>query len=149
MEQRDLKLKEQFPKILKNLGGNPSRTCMSEAHGGIAVGDGWIPLLEKLFRFCQFNHDKNGYPQLVADQIKEKFGTLRFYFHMEECDSPNAKYGKQFNRGPELLEGAISFAELMSGSICEICGNPGESNTEGWLKVRCKECSGEQLKEKE
>ena len=116
---------------------------MSAMHGGIAVGDGWIPLLEEVFQFCQFQHDKNGYPQLVADQIKEKFGTLRFYYHFEDCDSDTAKLGKKFKRSVDMLDGACKFAEGLTNKICEVCGAPGELNNSGWRSVRCKKCRGD------
>jgi len=140
IDARDLNLQKRFPKILRELGGDPSKTCMSVSHGGIAIGDGWIPILEKLFEFCQFNHDENGYPQLVADQIKEKFGSLRFYYHFEDCDSKNADLGKQWNRTENMLEGACRFAELLTQTICEICGQPGELSGERWRVVRCESC---------
>lgn len=140
IDRRDLTLQEKYPKILKHLGGDPSKTCMSAMHGGISVGDGWIPLLEKLFNYCQFQHDKNGYPQLVAEQIKEKFGILRFYYDFEDCDSDTAKYGKEFSRTAERLEGAIDFAESMSATICEKCGMPGKMSEGGWRAVRCAAC---------
>lgn len=146
MNERDKKLQEEFPKILKNLGGDSRKTCMSWEHGGIAVGDGWIPLLERLMAFCQFHTDKNYYPQVVADQIKEKFGTLRFYYHFE--DNPeHAEFAKRVHkpeyaiREPEMLRGAISFAESMSSMICEDCGKPGEVHGNRWLKCACPECS--------
>ena len=141
ISQRDLELQKKYPKILQNLGGNPNETCMSVMHGGIDIGDGWIPILDMLFEFCQFNHDENGYPQLVADQIKEKFGSLRLYYHFEECDSKNADLGVQWNRDEKMLDGACRFAELMTQTICEICGNPAVMSTGNWRFVRCKECT--------
>lgn len=141
--QRDLLLKEKYPKILKNLGGSPQETCMSWEHGGIAIGDGWLPLLEKVFAFCQFNHDKNGYPQLVADQVKEKFGTLRFYYHFEECDSENAVWGTKYNRTDEYLEGAIEFATHLTAEICEYCGKPSKVHGKHWRTTECKDCENE------
>jgi hypothetical protein len=137
---RDLKLQEKYPKILKQLGGDPRITCMSADHDGIAIGDGWIPLLEKLFDFCQFHHDKNGYPQLVAEQIKEKFGTLRFYYSFEKCTSETAHLGKQFNRDEKMLEGAIAFAEMLSGTICESCGKPSKVSGKRWRTTLCDDC---------
>jgi hypothetical protein len=62
-------------------------------------------------------------PQVVAEQVKEKFGTLRFYT----------------NATDDYIRGAISMAEAMSLTTCEECGNPGQSNSTGWLRVRCKE----------
>jgi len=141
IDSRDLALQEKYPKILRDLGGDPGKTCMSVMHGGIAVGAGWIPLLEEVFRFCQFHHDKNGYPQLVADQIKEKFGTLRFYYHFEDCDSDTWENGKKFNRTDEMLRGAISFAEGLTNRICEECGAPGKMSDTRWKAVRCEACA--------
>lgn len=63
-------------------------------------------------------------PQVVATQVKEKFGTLRFYY-----------YG-----GDEYVRGVMNMAEHLSASVCEECGAPGELNDEGWLSTRCKAC---------
>lgn len=49
-------------------------------------------------------------PQVVAVQVKEKFGGLRFY-----CDG-----------GDEYTEGLAQMAEMMSERTCEICGNKGK-----------------------
>lgn len=57
--------------------------------------------------------------QVVAEQIKEKFGTLRFYY----------------SGGDEYVRGIVNFAESMSSVICEITGNPGEIRRNGWLKT--------------
>lgn len=136
---KEMELAEKYPKILKNLGGNPMETCMSWAHGGISVGDGWYPLLDKLMGFLQFHTDKNGYPQVIADQIKEKFGTLCFYYHCE----PNTDYEypeHQENRNDDFMDGAISFAERMSSTICEKCGKPGNTRGKGWIYTSCDKC---------
>jgi hypothetical protein len=76
----------------------------------------------------------------VADQIKEKFGTLTFYHTFEDCTSETAKYGKQFNRTSEMLEGAISFAESLSSKICEGCGAPSEVHGDRWRTTLCDDC---------
>lgn len=140
ISERDQKLKEKYPEILKELGGDPAKTCMSWVHGGVAIGDGWIPLLEKLFDFCQFHHDRNGYPQLVAEQIKEKFGTLRFYYHFEPCTSEAVIYSKKFNRTEEYLEGAIDFVSNLTEETCEYCGKPSKVHGKQWRTTECKEC---------
>jgi len=146
IDERDLALKAKYPKILQNLGGDPSQTCMSWMHDGIAVDDGWIPLLEEIFKFCQFQHDNNGYPQLVASQIKEKFGSLRFYHYFEDCDSENAENGKKFHRTKDYLEGAIDFACYNSSKICEVCGKPGAIKGQRWVKALCDECEERLMK---
>lgn len=134
-EKRDLELKKKFPKILRDLYGDPSKTGLSRLHGGIAIGDGWIPLLESLMTFLQFHHDQNGYPQVVATQIKEKFGTLCFYYTTESDTLKN-------NRSVEFLDGAIDFVEYLSSKICEHCGKPAkQQNKSGWVKTICNECN--------
>jgi hypothetical protein len=67
------------------------------------------------------------------DQVKEKFGTLRFY---------SAWFSDQF-------QGAVSFAESYSALVCEICGKPGELYRAGWLKTLCPEHTKERQKQQE
>lgn len=60
-------------------------------------------------------------PKFKATQIKEKFGTLRFYYE----------------GGDDFIEGIVSMAETMSANTCEVCGGLGELYNEGWLVTRC------------
>lgn len=62
--------------------------------------------------------------QVVATQVKEKFGTLRFYY----------------NGGDEFVHGVVRMAEAMTGSTCEECANPGKSAGDGWIRVLCDKC---------
>ena len=62
--------------------------------------------------------------QVVAKQIKEKFGTLRFYY----------------GGGDEFIRGLDSMAGSMSSVICENCGCPGESRStkkNHYIRVLC------------
>lgn len=62
--------------------------------------------------------------QVVVTQVKEKFGSLRFYY----------------NGGDSYIDGAVMLAESMSTKICEVCGAPGIINDDsGWLRARCEE----------
>lgn len=63
------------------------------------------------------------FPQVEAIQVKEKFGTLRFY----------TDYGNNY------IYGAIAMAESMSAVTCETCGAPGKLYTHGWWHVACNE----------
>jgi hypothetical protein len=59
-------------------------------------------------------------------QIKEKFGSLRFYTNFFSLDSDFAQ--------------RIRKAESLSVIVCDICGAPGVNrNTGGWLSTRCDE----------
>jgi hypothetical protein len=65
-------------------------------------------------------------PQVVVDQVKEKFGTLRFYYQ----------------GGDDYISGLVSMAESMSGVTCEVCGKPGKSTRGGWIQTLCVEHGG-------
>jgi hypothetical protein len=64
-------------------------------------------------------------PQIVATQVKSKFGSLRFYH----------------TGGDGFTQGAISLAERFSRKVCERCGSPAQiKSTGGWLSVLCDKC---------
>lgn len=59
----------------------------------------------------------------TIQQVKEKFGTLRFYVDYTT----------------DRVDNYIEFAERMSAKTCEVCGNPGTMRSTRWLKVLCDE----------
>jgi hypothetical protein len=63
-------------------------------------------------------------PQVTLDQVKEKFGTLRFYY----------------TGGDDYISGMVSLAESMTGVTCEECGNGGERRGGGWVHTYCTPC---------
>ena len=69
----------------------------------------------------KLRHVPDSIPQVTADQVKEKFGTLRFYY----------------TGGDEYIHGLSAMAESMSGVTCEECGSPGKVRTGGWLRALC------------
>lgn len=66
-------------------------------------------------------------PQVTLDQVKEKFGTLRFYY----------------TGGDDYIDGMVTMAESMSGVTCEECGLPGTQTQGGWIKTACAAHRGE------
>lgn len=60
-------------------------------------------------------------PPVVLEQVKEKFGTLRFYYE----------------GGDQIVDGLVRMAEALSGSTCEVCGAPGHQRSGGWIKTLC------------
>jgi hypothetical protein len=69
-------------------------------------------------------------PQVTLDQVKEKFGTLRFYY----------------TGGDDYIRGMVSLAESLSGVTCESCGNPSEvQNDGGWMRSICNSCEEKRL----
>ena len=127
------KLAEAYPKIFKNVDF------------GIECNDGWYDLLDSLcYRISIHCTAQNTryivetdkyefvvegdpeYMQVVAAQIKEKMGELRFYT----------------DGGDATTEGMIQMAEQMSTRICELCGSPAKTSRDsGWLHTTCDACN--------
>ena len=66
-------------------------------------------------------------PQVVAEQVKEKFGGLRFYYQ----------------GGDDAIRGMAQMAETMSVITCEECGAPGKIRNGGWVHTFCDEHEAE------
>lgn len=69
----------------------------------------------------QLRHVPTACPQVVAMQVKEKFGTLRFYY----------------SGGDDVVSGIERMADSMSAVMCEECGAPGRSRRGGWIRTLC------------
>ena len=96
---------------------NDSGELLSPAYG-IDCPEGWRPLVRRLCAFID-QRNKRGWIVKIA-QIKEKFGTLRFYVDGSE----------------PIIEGVIEFAEHLSSLTCEITGETGcLCVKDGWYKT--------------
>ena len=116
------KLYKKYPKIFRQRKLPMSQTCIC---WGLECGDGWYFLIDHLCGLLQWDIDRNEHEQIEAVQVKEKFGTLRFYT----------------NGADEKQDGMISFAEDLSGYICEECGSTDKvTQTKGWIITLCKSC---------
>lgn len=119
----DKLLCEKYPKIMVNRHKPMTETTM---YWGFECGDGWFNILNQLMGNIQHHIDwrnKKGevVPQVTLDQVKEKFGTLRFYY----------------TGGDDYIRGMVTLAEAMSGVTCEKCGNPGTRRGNGWIYTAC------------
>jgi hypothetical protein len=138
---------EQYPKIFDVRPGNEMRPY---SMFGIECGDGWYHLLRHLCfqiqSYIDFREEMNEHivernrkvdpegqidqqmlvesiPQAVVSQVKEKFGTLRFYY----------------DGGDEKIDGMVCMAESLSSVTCETCGNLGKLRGRGWWYTACNE----------
>lgn len=133
----DKKLCEDYPLIFADRYKPMTETAMC---WGFECGDGWYDLIDTLCHSIQHHIDHNKrvreimlakpsdnipdeIQQVVAVQVKEKFGTLRFYY----------------DGGNDYISGLVSMAESMSSRICMTCGKPGKLNTSGWWNSACEE----------
>ena len=86
------------------------------------VGSGWIPILERLAAdLVALGWDR------YLDQVKEKFGGLRFYV----------------GASTEAMQQRIAEAEAESLRTCEDCGAPGRrrTNDSGYVRTTCELCA--------
>ena len=135
-EDQEFKEYEEFAQRMEN----SYPRMFNGRYGGFAVGKGWWPLIEKLCNTIQRHIDwandnnaaltisnpyNNKIPdkveQVVVEQVKEKFGTLRFYYQ----------------GGDDYISGAVSLAESLTGHLCEDCGGFGKVRHGGWVRVLC------------
>lgn len=124
-KELDDKLCKKYPKIFADRYASMQTTCMC---WGFDCNDGWYWLIDNLCNTIQNYIDQNQHlniSQVVATQVKEKFGGLRFYI----------------NGGDEHIDGIIWLAESLSYHICEKCGSTKDvSQTEGWVYTECPDC---------
>ena len=133
----DEKLCEKYPKIFRDRNAPMTQTAMC---WGFECSDGWYNIINTLCFQIQNHIDwKNSQrekllksnphdidipdevSQVVAVQVKEKFGTLRFYA----------------DGGDDKTDGMIRMAEAMSAVTCETCGSPGEMRGRSWFYTAC------------
>lgn len=161
----DKKLCAEFPSIFRDRNGDAKDTCMCWGF----PGDGWYDLIRNICLFIDnaianaksqaiykyknkhgINYIDDLSPEVlkelkvdemavVAEQVKEKFGTLRFY-----CSGKNLPEDTWAE-----ISGAVSMAEMMSAEICDSCGNRGQMRGPGWLSVKCDGCANGQRTLKE
>ena len=116
----DALLRERHPLIFVGTPENGSLTPFGQH--GFQCGDGWFDLIDGLCENLQ-NATKQGGRQVVASQVKEKYGALRFYTN-----------GHNDTQG-----GMIDLTETLSERLCEVCGNRGKKTSNGGIRTRCPE----------
>lgn len=99
---------------------------------GIECGEGWYGIIAALIRYIEDYNEKNTDVEPIrVQQIKEKFGELRFYTNYYTHD----------------LNELISEAEEVAWNTCETCGSTKNiGHTMGWISVVCPHCLAERIK---
>jgi hypothetical protein len=171
------KLFSKYPKIFGDRTKPMTETCMC---WGLEVGDGWYDLIDVLCEALTYTYStsvqvdeedgkrlgikpykwelENNYyftvepPQVIATQVKEKYGTLRFYYRFDLDEKiisllETKKYPdlqRIIDRYSDYINGVVHFAETASGRTCEATGQSGELHAQGgtrngWVKTLNKE----------
>ena len=94
---------------------------------GVECDKGWDELIQPLFDWIEKYNKEHEDDPIVIEQVKEKFGGLRFYVSYE----------------PDELSRMIRKAEGDSYGICEVCGSKIDvgHTSSGWIKTICRKCS--------
>jgi ribosomal protein S27E len=143
-QELDELLCKKYPRMMVNRNKGMMETCMC---WGFECGDGWYNILDQLMGNIQHHIDwkekqrqwaidfnskaapeemrpvPDAIPQVTLDQVKEKFGSLRFYY----------------TGGDDYISGMVTMAEAMTEVTCETCGKPGTQTKGGWIKTACEE----------
>ena len=129
---------EKYPKIFQG----------ERKNHGWNIPDGWVGIIDDLCyliqRWCdntesvknpdfdeslpysRENTKTHRYIQVVCVQMKEKFGSGRFYV----------------NSATEYVYGLITFAEYLCGKTCVYCSSQEDIKfTTGWIVPVCSKCA--------
>ena len=123
----DEKLCEKYPKIFIDRNKPMDQTAMC---WGMQCGDGWYWLIDKLCGFFMKIQEQTG-AEVVATQVKEKFGGLRIHYEFLGVINDNCK---------EMIAKHIRDAEIEASKTCEQCGNPGKLVRKDWIETLCWKC---------
>lgn len=112
---------KRYPDLFCDRHASPFESGM---HYGFTCGDGWFELIDSLCAAI-YAHVKAGTsPPVVARQVKEKLGRLRF----------------RFRGGNDEIRRLVQFAEDLSETTCEACGQSGAAHVSVQQGVLCPEC---------
>ena len=109
--EHDRLLCERYPELFADRFLPVEENAMGR---GIECEDGWFDLIDSLCYTIQWWIANCEMPPVRIVQVKEKSGTLRFYFR----------------GGNDITRGMKAMAETMSASLCETCGSPGRLRNE-------------------
>lgn len=114
--ENEKRLFDAYPMLYRGAELGPQKNLMCF---GFECADGWYELIDELSRqICELS------PMTMAFQVKEKYGTLRFYV----------------DTAVGVVLDVIQDFEECSGKICEECGEPGKIRAGGWVKTLCDKC---------
>ena len=124
-------------------------------HLGIGICKGWFPIFSKL---CQeidilLGEDKQGFHWV---QVKEKFGSARFYWDLDGTETPlridiltpngpllfatKPTGGDQTPDNTQLVEQISELAitaESATARVCAACGEPGTRHSQEYFLTLC------------
>ena len=116
---------QRYPDIFRDRHKDSDETGMC---WGFSCGNGWFEIIDRLCADISAQVIAGTMPPVVARQVKEKMGSLRFHFR----------------GGNEESRRLIEVARQESERTCEECGQPGELHSMIGQVVLCRECAEKQ-----
>ena len=154
-EKLEAKLQKEFTFMRQT--HDPNDSSIYRIYG-CECSSGWYDLIRDCCRKIADKYAESGVQvDFVPQQIKEKFGTLRFYYDYE--DAPVAIHAIDNLGGSSIrfrpadngetdektalrhrIEEIVHDAEIKSASVCEFCGEQASLRRDlPWIKTLCDE----------
>jgi len=116
-------IRQECPKLYKE------GIAFECAHGWYDIVYDLSVKIEKILNEYAENHkrvegEENEIFEMFAVQVKEKYGTLRFYMSLETDE----------------ISDLIHEAEALSSQTCESCGASAKMRGTRWFEVKCDAC---------
>lgn len=132
-QENTQKIYNNYPILYQQKDLDMTETCMC---WGFECGDGWFKIIDELSNKLETINNLNIGIKIIATQVKEKFGTLRFYYDfIYETDNK-----KLTDTIYNIVNDIIDIAEMKTKHTCEICGERGTLNNNDWITCLCDKC---------
>ena len=161
-EQNTKKMLTDFPALFRDAlrSSSEQQSCMGR---GFECGDGWFQLIYELCTSIEVQAREMGLDPATEDwpmarQVKEKFGSMRFYISTPSPEPSDNRLEAE-SRGDllsfrpvasiESIRKLVADAEAKSSTICQGCGQPAEMrNDGGYWRVLCDPCEAKRISER-
>lgn len=136
----------KYPILFQEKDLPMTETCMC---WGIECPPGWVEILTKLCDKLEFLNNticKDNGMQIVATQVKEKYGSLRMYYNLYPF-LIKKNQEKTHQLIDDMVHDLIRVVEWESENVCQVCGKYVFDHERivsgGWIGYYCKECAEE------
>lgn len=96
--EKQNELYKKYPDMFREKNLSEKESCMAF---GLEIPDEWYDLIDSLCDLIKYHCEFNNLEPIVIKQVKEKFGSLRFYY----------------SGGDDYIRGSVTLAEIISKKI--------------------------------
>lgn len=137
--ERDQELCRLFPELFKHRHNDDTD---SQLIRGFSIGEGWFSVVVDLCKKLEVMASLSGF-DITAKSVYQHMGKLRFVYNINDLtvDKRPAEINQMIKY---IIADLVWKAEMRSGRICEICGQPGTlEEINEWWSCRCDGCRHE------